>query len=286
MSILVFGRSGQLARELQRLAPQATYLGRGEADLAQSGRAREAIESLAPKAIVNASAWTAVDAAETEAEAAFQVNQHAVAEMAEVAAARGIPLIHVSTDYVFDGLGDTPRKTDDQVAPLGVYGASKLAGEDAIRRSGAPHVILRTAWVFSAHGNNFVKTMLRLAESRDRLTIVADQFGGPTPARDLARACMTCLNRLADDPGVTGTYHFSGGPDTNWSGFAREIFKQSGHAVEVVDIPSSEFPTPAKRPANSRLDCETTREVFGLSRPDWTVGLGEVLSELAQEATS
>ncbi|NRA98712.1 MAG: dTDP-4-dehydrorhamnose reductase [Rhodobacteraceae bacterium] len=280
MTILVFGRSGQLALELARVLPQAIFLGRGDVDIADPGAVTAAVEAHAPTGIINASAWTAVDAAEAEEDAANAVNRDAVREMAEAAAQRNIPLVHVSTDYVFDGSGTKPWSPEDAVAPLGAYGRSKLAGEDAIRASGARYVILRTAWVFSAHGNNFAKTMLRLSETRDALTIVADQVGGPTPAGDLAAACIAALGALQDGRDVVGTYHFSGAPEVSWADFAREIFSQADRAVAVTDIPSSDYPTPAKRPANSRLDCSATTAAFGVLRPDWRTGLAEVLKEL------
>ncbi len=280
MRLLVFGRTGQVATELGRIAPEATYLGREAADLADPAACAHAIEGAEVDAVINAAAWTGVDAAEEHRDAAFAVNGAAPAAMAEACAARALPLVHISTDYVFDGSGDRPWRPDDPTAPLGSYGASKLAGEEGVRAAGGMHAILRTSWVFSAHGGNFVKTMLRLAESRDRLTIVADQVGGPTPAAAIARACLVIAEGLRDEPARSGTYHFSGAPDVSWADFARAIFAEAGREVTVEDIPSSEYPTPAPRPLNSRLDCAATQAVFGLSRPDWRAGLREVLAEL------
>lgn len=282
MTTLVFGQNGQLACELAKAAPGYTFLGRAECDLAVAGAATGAIAQMEPDAIINAAAWTAVDAAEDDEDGANRINRDAVAEIARAAAERSVPFIHISTDYVFDGSGQTPRKPDDPVGPLGAYGRSKLAGEEAIRRVGGTYTILRTAWVFSAHGNNFVKTMLRLSQSHERLTVVADQFGGPTPARDLAIASLEVERQLKRDRSLSGTYHFSGGPDTNWADFAREIFAQAGRNVSVVNIPSADFPTPAARPSNSRLDFSRTAEVFGLERPDWRAGLKDVLADLSQ----
>lgn len=242
-------------------------------------RAAAHIAEIKPTAVINATAYTAVDKAEDEPLIAQTVNADAVGAMGRACAALGIPIVHISTDYVFPGDGTAAWTPDDATGPLGVYGASKLAGEDALRASGARHAILRTSWVFSAHGNNFVKTMLRLGAERDCLTIVADQIGGPTPAADIARACVTIAEALiAGHAG--GTYHFSGAPDVSWADFAREIFQQSGLSPEVVDIPSSDFPTKATRPLNSRLDCSTLEADFGIKRPDWRTGLRNVLEHL------
>ena len=200
--------------------------------------------------------------------------------MAEACAARGLPLVHISTDYVFDGSGTRPWAPDDPTGPLGAYGASKLAGEEGVRAAEGAHAILRTSWVFSAHGANFVKTMLRLGAERDALSIVADQVGGPTPAAAIARACLLIARGLLDDPARSGIYHFSGAPDVSWADFARAIFAEAGLSVSVTDIPTADYPTPAPRPLNSRLDCAATEAVFGLPRPDWRSGLRRVLAEL------
>lgn len=278
--ILVFGSTGQVATELKSLLPEARFLGRDGADLTDATACKRAILSAKPAAVINAAAYTAVDAAEEDEATALAVNGAAPAAMAESCAALGIPLVHISTDYVFDGAGETPFAPDHPTAPLGAYGRTKLAGEEAVRTSGAPHAILRTSWVFSAHGNNFVKTMLRLSETRDALNVVADQIGGPTAARAIAQACVAIADQLMADPAKSGTYHFSGAPDTSWACFARETFAQAGRPVTVSDIPASAYPTPAKRPANSRLDCATLETVFGLSRPDWRADLALVLTEL------
>lgn len=277
--ILVFGKSGQVATELAAAAPGARFLGRGEADLADPAACEAAIAEAAPEAVINAAAWTAVDAAEAEEEAARVINAEAPAAMARACSARGIPLVHISTDYVFDGAGTAPFAPDNPTAPLGAYGRTKLAGEEAVRAAGGAHVILRTSWVFSAHGANFVKTMLRLSESRDALTIVADQVGGPTPARAIAAACLRAALVLQQDPGLSGTYHFSGAPNVSWADFARAIFAEAGRDVSVTDIPTADYPTPAQRPLNSRLDCATLSQL-GLARPDWRAALRETLADL------
>ena len=280
MSLLVFGRTGQVARELARRAPQATFLSRAEADLADPAACARAIDTHAPRAVINAAAWTAVDGAETAEAEAHTVNADAPAAMARACARAGIPFVHISTDYVFDGTGECARSPEAPIGPLGAYGRTKAAGEDAIRATGAVHAILRTSWVFSAHGSNFVKTMLRLAETRDRLTVVADQIGGPTPASAIAEACLAIAERLRSDAAATGTYHFSGAPDVSWADFARTIFCIDARAVAVVDISTAEYPTAAARPLNSRLDCTSTRETFGIARPDWKAALADVIEEV------
>ncbi|MBL9056511.1 MAG: dTDP-4-dehydrorhamnose reductase [Rhodobacteraceae bacterium] len=279
MKLLVFGQTGQVARELQRRAPGASYLGRAAADLTDPAACAAALRAARPDAVINAAAWTAVDRAETEEAEATVVNGDAPGAMALAAADLGIPLVHISTDYVFDGAGTTPWQPNDPVAPLGAYGRSKLAGEVAVRAAGGTHVILRTSWVFSAHGANFVKTMLRLGADRPALRVVADQIGGPTPAGDIAATCLTLAAALRDGA-EGGTHHYGGAPATSWAGFAREIFALAGLAVTVEDIPTEAFPTPARRPANSRLDGSTLQAAFGIAPPDWKAGLAEVIAEL------
>ena len=279
MGLLVFGRTGQVAMELARLAPEARFLGRDEADLMDPAACAAAIAAHAPSAVINAAAWTAVDKAEAEEEAATRINGDAPGAMARECAARGIPFVHISTDYVFDGAGEAPFSPDHPTAPLGAYGRSKLKGEEAVRAAGGAYVILRTSWVFSAQGANFVKTMLRLGVDRPRLTVVADQIGGPTPARAIAAACLTMAEQLGAEPAKTGTYHFAGTPDTSWADFARAIMAEAGLPCVIEDIPSSAYPTPARRPANSRMDCADLSR-FGLNRPDWRAELRDVLTAL------
>jgi dTDP-4-dehydrorhamnose reductase len=280
MRLLVFGKTGQVARELQRLAPDAVFLGREEADLMNPAACAAAVTTSGADAIINAAAWTAVDKAEAEEAAATVVNGDAPAAMARAAAVKGIPFLHVSTDYLFDGAGDRPFATDHPTAPLGAYGRSKLAGEIGVRAAGGTHAILRTSWVVSAHGANFVKTMLRLSETRETISVVADQIGGPTPAAAIAAALVDMAGQLVADPARSGTYHFSGAPDVSWADFAREIFRQAGLATRVEDIPTSAYPTPARRPLSSRLDCTTLQDRFGIARPDWRQGLADILKEL------
>ena len=280
MTLLVFGRSGQVARELAIRAPDAVFLGREAADLSDAPACAKAIRDHKPTAVINAAAWTAVDRAEDHEEEARVVNGDAPTAMARACAEMDIPFIHISTDYVFDGSGDRPRQVTEAAAPLNAYGRTKLAGEDGVTAAGGRHAILRTSWVFSAHGANFVTTMLRLSRDRDTLNIVADQIGGPTPAGDIAAACLRIADRLGATPAATGCYHFSGAPDVSWADFARAIFDMAGRQVTVTDIPTSEYPTPASRPLNSRLDCRETDAVFGIRRPDWRDGLSAVLTDL------
>lgn len=277
--VLVFGRTGQVARELARLAPDALCLSRAAADLSAPEACAAAIRSHAPAAVINAAAWTAVDRAETEEAAARTVNAAAPAAMARACADLGIPLVHISTDYVFDGRGTVPFAPDHPTAPLGAYGRTKLAGEAGVRAAGGVHAIVRTSWVFSAHGSNFVRTMLRLGSERAHLRVVADQIGGPTPARAIADACLRIAAALQADPAKTGTCHFSGAPDTSWAGFARAIMAGAGLDCRIDDIATAEYPTPARRPLNSRLDCASL-SVFGLAQPDWRADLRDVISEL------
>ncbi|MCV6584636.1 MAG: dTDP-4-dehydrorhamnose reductase [Marinibacterium sp.] len=283
MNILAFGRSGQVATELQSLA-DVTALGRDQADLSDPAACAAAIHSHSPDAVINAAAYTAVDKAEDEEPLATTINGDAPAQMALACADLGIPLVHISTDYVFAGDGTRPWAPDDPTAPPNAYGRSKLAGEAGVRAAGGPHAILRTSWVFSAHGNNFLKTMLRLSETRDALSVVADQIGGPTPARAIAQACLTIAAQLAEDPTKSGTYHFSGAPDVGWNTFAEDIFAQAGRTVAVTAIPTADYPTPATRPLNSRMDCGATEATFGIARPDWRGAVGDILTTLETSA--
>ncbi|RKF13472.1 dTDP-4-dehydrorhamnose reductase [Roseovarius spongiae] len=279
MRVVIFGRTGQVARELARAIPDAAFIGRDEADFTDPLACLAALKRHAPEAVINAAAYTAVDRAEEEEPLALQVNARTPGVLAAECAAGGVPFVQISTDYVFDGAGDTAWLPHSPTAPLSAYGRTKLAGEEAVRGAGGPHAILRTSWVFSAHGANFVKSMLRLGAERDALRIVADQVGGPTPADAIAQACLTLARNLRDGaPG--GAYHFAGAPDVSWAGFAREIFAQAGMQTEVSDIPTSEYPTPAKRPSNSRLDCTSLMRDHGIARPDWRAGLARVLQEL------
>lgn len=288
-SILVTGANGQLGRELARIACPDGYevvaLDRAALDLTDPVAIAEMVASRDWAAVINGAAYTAVDKAESDVVSAWQVNALAPAAFAQACAAAGIPLVQVSTDYVFAGDRQGAWEVTDPVAPLGVYGASKLGGELAVRTSGARYAIVRTAWVVSAHGNNFVKTMLRVAATRDTLSVVDDQVGSPTSAADLASALLTVAIRLTEDAEApTGTFHFSNEGAVSWAGFAREIFAQSaargGALAEVVPIPNSDYPTPAKRPANSLLSHDAIHAAYGIEPRGWQAALGDILDEL------
>lgn len=279
MSILVFGQTGQVATELQKQT-DVLALSRAQADLADPAACADAITRLRPSAVINAAAYTAVDKAEEQEDLALIINADAPAAMAGAAAELGIPFLHISTDYVFDGTGKKPWMPGDLTNPSGAYGRTKLAGENRITDVGGGAVILRTSWVFSAHGNNFVKTMLKLAKDRDDLNVVSDQIGGPTPAAAIAAALLRITQAMINDSAGGGIYHFAGAPDVSWADFAREIFLASAKNVKVHDIATSEFPTLAKRPANSRMDCASLLTDFGIERPDWRSGVADVISEL------
>lgn len=279
MRLLVFGRNGQLSTELARRLPpgaSARFLGQDQADLSHPATCAALIRDC--DAVINAAAWTAVDKAEAEEAAALVVNADAPGAMARACAAQGLPFLHVSTDYVFGGSGTAPFRPEDPTGPLGAYGRTKLAGEQAVQAAGGQWLILRTSWVVSSHGQNFVKTMLRLGAERDSLNVVADQIGGPTPAAALADALFTCAAAMLKGQ-AGGLHHFSGAPDTSWADFARQIMARAGLACRITDIPTSAYPTPAKRPLNSRLDCSSLSR-FGLTRPDWRAGLDDILKEL------
>lgn len=289
MRVLVFGTTGQVARALAAEAAVRgiglVALSRAEADLADPDACAARVAAAAADAVINAAAWTAVDAAEAAEAEALRVNAEAPGAMARAAAARGLPFLHVSTDYVFDGSGTRPWREDDAPAPLGVYGRSKLAGERAVAAAGGPHAILRTAWVFSGHGQNFVKTMLRLGASRPRLRVVDDQRGGPTPACAIAAALLDIAGAFHAGRGASGVFHFCGSPAVSWAEFAREILGLAGLPAEVEPIPSTDWPTPAPRPLNSTLDCRKINEVYGISQPDWRPALARVVAGLTASET-
>jgi dTDP-4-dehydrorhamnose reductase len=288
--VLVFGRQGQVASELRaRTWPKglvATFLGREQCDLRQPGRGRLAIETHRPALVINAAAFTAVDEAETQQVAAYALNAEAPGELAAACAASDIPLLHVSTDYVFDGALGRPYVEDDIVNPLSVYGASKEAGERAVRSLNAQHIILRTAWIFSIHGRNFLKTMLRMAyERRPVLRIVGDQQGCPTPAEAIANVIIELAEGLLDGRRKLGTYHFCGSPSATWHEFACAIFQRASRLgvsvpAEVIKIGTVDYPTPARRPADSRLDCTRLGTVWEIAPADWQAALDRCVTQL------
>lgn len=281
MTVLVFGANGQVGRELQRVG-YVRALSREEADVSKEADIVSAIEVMKPTAIVNAAAYTAVDKAETDTEAAHLVNAVAPGIMAREARAREVPFVHISTDFVFDGNKTGPYTEEDIPAPKSVYGQTKLDGEKAVLEVGGNSVVLRTAWVFSPNGSNFVHIMMRLADERGILRVVEDQFGGPTSARDIAVAALNIVRTRGATPGKAEIYHFAGGPDVSRVEFARQIFKLSGRAPEILPIPTTDYPTPAERPLNSRLDCSKIEKDFGIERPDWRESLARVLEEMGE----
>lgn len=291
--MVVTGREGQVVLSLlERGAKDGRFeviaLGRPELDLSAPETIEAALQKTRPDVIVSAAAYTAVDQAEGDEEAATVVNGVAAGKIAEAAAALGVPVIHISTDYVFDGSKVAPYVESDPVAPIGAYGRSKLAGETAVTAATPNHAILRTAWVYSPFGKNFLKTMLKLAETRDSLNVVDDQVGNPTSALDIADAVLVIAANLleSDDPTLRGTFHMTGTGEGSWADFAIEIFARSagmgGPTAEVGRIPSSAYPTPAKRPANSRLDCSLLEARHGTRLPDWKQSTSIIVERLAR----
>ena len=295
MTILLLGANGQVGHELRRslgslgdivATTRSGLMLDGEscevADFDHPSTLPDLIRRIAPSVVVNAAAYTAVDKAEDDAEAAFRANAEAPGALALACAAEGIPFVHYSTDYVFDGQGSQPYREDDPTAPLGVYGASKLAGEEAIRSAGGRHLILRTAWVYGLHGHNFLKTMLRLGADRDELRVVADQVGTPTPAALIADVTAELL-RMQD--ALSGTFHLTPRGETSWHGFAEAIFEEAAargliaRTPKVLPIATSDYPTRARRPGYSRLDIGKLEDVLGDPLPEWRIGLQRVLGD-------
>lgn len=286
MRVLITGRHGQVSRELQlALGAEAELLvlGHEQLDLADGDAIRRQVRELKPDLLINAAAHTAVDQAESEPELAHAINASAPGVLAEEAATLGAPLIHYSTDYVFDGSKASPYVESDATGPLGVYGRSKLAGEQAIREVGGQHLILRTSWVYSLHGRNFLLIMQRLLQEREELRVVADQIGAPTWAGTIARATAELVRHWREGrAGAWGTYHLTGQGETSWFGFAEAIaaqLKAQGKpCARLLPIATSEYPTPAQRPANSRLDCSRLQHEWQIGLPDWHQALLECLN--------
>jgi dTDP-4-dehydrorhamnose reductase len=289
--IVVTGKSGQVVsalREMRELGITIVPVGRPEMDLTDARSVARAIETAQPDVIVSAAAFTAVDKAEDDAELAFAVNSGGAEAVAAAAARLGVPLIHLSTDYVFDGTKSGPYVETDTIIPVSVYGASKAAGEDAVRQTAPDHVILRTAWVHSPFGANFVKTILRLAAERPVLRVVDDQYGTPTAASHIAKAIVAVARQLIakpTNPELRGTFHLTSGGETTWAGFAAEILSHlAGTAAQVERITTEDYPTPARRPANSRLATSKLAAVYGITLPDWQVGVAETVGRLRPSA--
>jgi dTDP-4-dehydrorhamnose reductase len=291
MRLAVTGKNGQVVSALRALAGphlEIVALGRPELDLARPDTVLKALRDAKTDFVVSAAAYTAVDKAESEPDIAFAVNRDGAKAVARAAKDIGVPIIHISTDYVFDGAKATAYVENDPTGPASVYGRSKLEGEQAVSESTDNHAILRTAWVYSEYGSNFVKTMLRLSESREEINVVADQFGCPTSANDIAIAIVSIARKLATDPSarLRGVFHMSGTGETNWAGFAKQIFafsaENGGKSVVVNNITTAQYPTPAQRPANSRLDCSKLEEVYGIRLPEWQTSTRAVMAALAQ----
>lgn len=291
MRIAVTGKAGQVVTSLIERGAAAGHevvaLGRPELDLADPATILPALQAAKADVIVSAAAYTAVDKAETEADLAYAVNGAGAGAVAEAAKALGLPLIHISTDYVFDGSGDRPWREDDATGPTGVYGASKLAGEQAVLAAYPENsAVLRVAWVYSPFGGNFVKTMLRVGADRDELAVVADQIGNPTSALDIADGILAvATNMVSDsDPAKRGLFHMTATGEASWADFAEAIFAASaargGPTASVRRIPTADYPTPAKRPANSRLDCGRIAAAHGLTLPHWRDALDVVIARL------
>ena len=288
--ILLLGKDGQLGWELQRsLAAigSVTALGRSEADLSQPSTLAALVAKHAPQVIVNAAAYTAVDAAESDAHTAHSVNALAPAALAQCAASSGALLVHYSTDYVFSGDGQVPWIESDATAPLNVYGASKLAGEQAIQASACHHLIFRTSWVYAARGGNFAKTMLRLAQERDTLSVVSDQHGAPTGADWLADMSAHAITQTLHTPSKSGLYHAAASGETSWHGYASFVVQEAhqlGYPIKASTlhpVGSMAFPNPAQRPSNSRLSTQTLRHAFGVQCPPWQHGVARMLAEIS-----
>jgi dTDP-4-dehydrorhamnose reductase len=290
-TILLLGAGGQLGQEIAcragEFAIRVVAHTRRETDIGEAAMVLHSLETVSPDIVVNAAAYTRVDRAEDEKDEAFRVNAVGPRVLALACAAEGIPLVHISTDYVFDGTKDAPYQEDDAIAPLNVYGASKAAGEDAIRRNCPRHLILRTSWVYGLYGSNFLKLVLRLVNERDGLSMVADQYGCPTATADLAEAVFALAPRLASREVAWGTYHFAGRGATTWYGLAREIVERqarlTGRRIQVAPISSAEYPSRARRPANSRLDCSKFADTFGLRARPWQQRVADIVDSLLAE---
>jgi dTDP-4-dehydrorhamnose reductase len=292
MRLLIAGWQGQVARGLVEAAPacadvKACAVGRAALDICEARSIARALAHIEPSVVINSAAYTAVDKAESDAERAFALNRDGAGMLAEAAAKRGVPIIHISTDYVYDGAKATAYVEDDATAPVTVFGRSKLEGEEAVRRANPRHVILRTSWIFSPAGRNFVKTMLAQASEQDRVRVVADQHGNPTYAPHLVAAILELARQISarkGDDGPWGVYHAAGAGTTTWAGFAEEVFRASrthgGPAADVDPIASADYPTPARRLANARLDCTKLERTFGMSLPDWRIGVDECVKRI------
>ncbi len=295
LKILITGKEGQVDSEFALRAAashdiELTRIGLPDCDLGRPESLRAPVLAARPDVIISSAAFTAVDRCEAEEDLALRVNAHGPGALAGLAAELGVPILHLSTDYVFSGEKTTPWQEDDLPAPVSAYGRTKLAGELAVRAATDNHVILRTAWVYSVHGTNFVKTMLRLAETRDEISVVTDQWGCPSSAAEIARGLETIARRVAVDanPALRGTFHMTGQGETHWAGFAEVIFegarRRGAKAARIIPIAGSAWPSPARRPANSRLNCDRLRDIYGLGLAPWRESLEKCLDQLIGQA--
>ena len=281
MNILVFGKSGQIAKELNELVI-ATFLSRKECDFSNPSDCASIVMSSSADIVINLAAYTNVDAAEEEHDLAMVVNGKSPEALAKACAKKGIPIIHLSTDYVYGDNDQSELVSTSKTDPLNVYGKSKLFGDLGVINSGADYVILRTSWVFSKYGSNFLKTIVKLSKSNQILNVIDDQIGGPTPASEIAKACLIIAAKLTSDKSLSGIYHFSGQPNVSWADFSREIVSSYDSKVKINSIKSSEFNSKALRQKNSRLNCDSIMTKFGIDRPKWKINLKNITKEIVK----
>lgn len=277
--ILVFGKNGQVGSELSKYH-ENTCLSSKDFDFKNPLLFKEIINKYSPSAVINAAAYTNVDGAEDEEKLAYTINALSPRELSKACSELNIPLIHISTDYVFDGSGDSAKKENDKANPISIYGLSKYKGEQNVINSGGQTVILRTSWVFSSHGKNFVKTMINLSKNNKIIKVINDQFGAPTSAKSIAQACMEIISKMQKDKNLSGIFHFTGYPNVSWACFAEEIFRITGKNTCVEYIKTSEFQSKAKRPLNSKLNCDKVYNEIGINKSLWKEDLIDVLNEI------
>jgi dTDP-4-dehydrorhamnose reductase len=277
--ILVFGKNGQVGNELSKYH-ENICLSSKDFDFNEPLMFTEIIRKYSPSAVINAAAYTDVDGAEDNEKLAYTINSLSPGELSKACSKLNIPLLHISTDYVFDGYGDSAKKENDKANPISIYGLSKYKGERNVINGGGQSVILRTSWVFSSHGKNFVKTMIKLSNNNEIVKVINDQFGAPTSAKSIAQACMKIISKMQKDKNLSGIFHFTGYPCVSWASFAEEIFSSSGKNTTVDYIKTSEFQSKAKRPLNSKLNCDKVYNEIGIKKSLWKEDLMDVLNEI------